>query len=71
MKHALDVNVLLAAIWQSHPDFARQTHGCRAGRWPPVRFPSSVSSGSDRTRMKKTGANCEDVKAAVFPEWLK
>ena len=23
MKHLLDVNVLLAAIWQQHPDFAR------------------------------------------------
>ena len=31
MKHLLDVNVLLAAIWQHHPDFAR------ADAWLPGR----------------------------------
>ena len=31
MKHLLDVNVLLAAIWQRHPDFAK------ADAWLPGR----------------------------------
>ena len=31
MKHLLDVNVLLAAIWQHHPDFAK------ADAWLPGR----------------------------------